>query len=163
MTFDQILAHDEALSQRLAQRVKNGRLFHFAAWILARSGDSVFWLAVIAILFWQKRPLAWDLLLTVIVTAVFVVTLKAVFRRKRPVEKWAIGADKYSFPSGHAARATAVAITLAFALPKLSLLWLVWAILVALARVALSRHYVSDVGGGAIVGIVTGLGLQILI
>ncbi|MCP4426505.1 MAG: phosphatase PAP2 family protein [Chloroflexi bacterium] len=161
MNFDQILARDKALSQRLAQRAKNGRIAHTLAWIFARTGDGVFWLLIVAILFWQKRPLAWGLLLTVVVTAVLVGVLKGVFRRQRPTEKRAIATDKYSFPSGHAARATAVAVTLAFAFPKFGPLWLLWAALVSLARVALSRHYLSDIGGGLIVGIFVGLILQI--
>ena len=162
MSFDQILARDKHLSYKLTQRA-NGRFSRAFAWILARTGDSLFWLAVIGLLLWQKQSLGWDLLLTVAVTAVLVVILKGIFRRQRPKEKWAIATDKYSFPSGHAARATAVAITLAFALPPLTLLWLLWAVLVALARVALSHHYLSDVGGGLVVGVLVGLGLGMIL
>lgn len=157
------LARDKAWSQRLATWAGHGRFRRPLAWILARSGDSLFWLAVIAWLLWQKQGLGWDLLWTVAATAVFVVILKGIFRRQRPKEKWAIATDKYSFPSGHASRATAVAITLAFAFPAYSLLWLLWAILVSLARVALSRHFLSDVAGGLIVGVGVGFGMQMLI
>lgn len=151
-----MLAYDVLWSGRLAAKA-NGRLRRALAWMLARSGDSLFWFLVIAILFWQRRAIAWDLTWAVVVTAVTVAILKGVFRRQRPAPKWAIATDKYSFPSGHAARAAAVAISLAFAQPAFSLLWLFWAGLVALARVALARHYLTDVGGGLLVGIVTGL------
>ena len=161
MHFDLILARDKQFSGRLAQWA-NGRFRRPLAWILARTGDSVFWLAVIAILFWQKQRLGWDLLLAVLVTAVLVVILKGIFRRQRPKEKKAFATDKYSFPSGHAARATAVAITRAFHNPNLAPLWLIWAVLVALARVALSRHFLSDIVGGIIVGLFTGIGYQLL-
>ncbi len=163
MNFDQFLARDVVLSQKLSRWGKNGRFQHTLAWILARTGDNLSWLLVIAILLWQKQRLGWDLLWTVVGTAVLVGILKGIFKRQRPKEKWAIATDKYSFPSGHAARATAVAITMAFALPKLTFLWIIWAVLVSLARVALSRHFLSDVGGGFVVGLFISLSLQIFI
>lgn len=161
MDFDQILARDKQFSRRLAQWA-NGRFRHALAWILARTGDSVFWLVVIIILFWQKQPLGWNLLLVILSAAVLVGILKGIFRRQRPKAKKAFATDKYSFPSGHAARATAVALTLAFHTPILAPVWLIWAILVSLARVALSRHFLSDIAGGIIVGLLTGIGYQLL-
>ena len=41
--------------------------------------------------------------------------------------------------------------------------WLLWAILVALVRVALSRHYLSDVLVGLVFGVLVSLFLQILV
>ena len=160
MNRERLTAHDTTLSRRLALWA-DGRFRHTLAWMLARSGDGAFWFLVIAILFWQKQRLGWDLLLTVVITAVLVGLLKGIFRRQRPKAKRAFATDKYSFPSGHAARATAVAVTLAFHQPILAPLWLVWAILVALARVALSRHFISDIIGGVVVGLLTGVGCQL--
>ena len=160
MNREQLTAHDKILSRRLALWA-NGRFRRTLAWTLARTGDGAFWFLVIAILFWQKRRLGWDLLLTVMITAVLVGLLKGIFRRQRPKAKRAFATDKYSFPSGHAARATAVAITLAFHQPLLAPVWLIWAVLVGLARVALSRHYLSDVIGGMSVGFITGLCVQL--
>ena len=153
---------DEELSQKLVHW-GNSRIKRPLAWSIARSGDSVFWLIIIAVLIWRSNALAWDLLWAVIITAVLVTILKGVFRRQRPKEKWAIATDKYSFPSGHAARAAALAVRLAYAWPNFMLIWLLWAISVALARVILSRHYVSDVAGGLVTGILTGLSIQFLI
>lgn len=160
MQFDLILARDKQYSGRLAKWA-NGRFRRPLAWILARSGDSVFWLVVIILLFWQKQPLGWDLLLVMLVTAVLIGILKGIFRRQRPKAKKAFATDKYSFPSGHAARATAVALTLAFHTPILAPAWFIWAILVSLARVALSRHFLSDVVGGMAVGMLVGIGYQL--
>ena len=159
MNRERILSRDEAWSRQLAQRV-NGRLARVLVWLLARTGDSVFWLAVIGWLLWRRNTLGWLLLAVVAVTAVVVAVLKGIFRRQRPRPKWAIATDKYSFPSGHAARATAVAVTLAAFRPAWGAVWLFWAVLVALARVALSRHYLSDVGSGILVGLCIGAGLQ---
>lgn len=160
MNRERLTTHDKILSRRLALWA-DGRFRHTLAWTLARTGDGAFWFLVIAILFWQKRRLGWDLLLAALATAVIVAILKGIFRRQRPKAKRAFATDKYSFPSGHAARATAVAVTLAFHQPILAPLWLVWAVLVSLARVALSRHFLSDVVGGMAVGLFTGLGCQL--
>ncbi len=160
MNREQLAIHDTILSRRLALWA-DGRFRHTLAWLFARTGDGVFWLLVIIVLFWQKRPLGGDLLLAALVTAVIVAILKGIFRRQRPKAKRAFATDKYSFPSGHAARATAVAVTLAFHIPILTPIWLIWAILVALARVALSRHFMSDIIGGVIVGLLTGVGCQL--
>jgi undecaprenyl-diphosphatase len=161
MQFDSILAQDKQLSQQLAERA-NGRFWHSLAWVLARTGDGLFWFFVILFLFWQREQLGWDLLIVAAVAAVCIAILKGIFRRQRPKEKKALGTDKYSFPSGHAARATAVAATLAFYNPVLAPLWLIWAILVSLSRVALSRHFLSDVTVGMVVGMIVGVGYQLL-
>jgi undecaprenyl-diphosphatase len=161
MQLDSFLAQDKQLSQRLADWA-NGRFRHSLAWVLARTGDGIFWIFVILFLLWQQEPLGWELSIVAAATAVCVAILKGIFRRQRPRAKKALGTDKYSFPSGHAARATAVAFTLAFYNPILAPLWLIWAILVSLARVALSRHFLSDIVGGVVVGIIAGVGYQLL-
>jgi membrane-associated phospholipid phosphatase len=97
-------------------------------------------------------------------------TLKPLFRRTRPPLKTNekprfIAAENFSFPSGHSLRAfyVAAAISLRWAdmlqfrygieprvlIPVLYL----WAIIVALSRVALGRHFLLDVMGGAAAGI----------
>jgi undecaprenyl-diphosphatase len=161
-SVQQLLAFDESLSARIAEFGAEG-FSRAVAWLLARSGDSLFWLAVSAILIWRQSPLGWTLLITVAVTALLTGLAKGIFRRKRPTEKWAIATDKYAFPSGHAARAGAIAVALSFAFPPWTAFWLLWAVLVALARVALSRHYLSDVIAGLIFGILVSLLLQLLV
>src|SRR5215218_9403540 len=72
-------------------------------------------------------------------------------------------ADPHSFPAGHAARAFLIA-TIATGLGPSGLamvLW-IWAPLVALARVAMGVHYLSDIVAGALFGILAAwIGLQI--
>lgn len=159
-TIQQFIAYDEKVSGRIAEFGVDG-LPRAVAWLLARTGDSLLWLAISAILIWSGSDLGWTLLITVAVTAVLTGIAKGIFRRQRPSEKWAIATDKYAFPSGHAARAGAVAVAMSFAYPSWTVAWLLWALLVALARVALSRHYVSDVVAGLIFGILVSLVLQI--
>ena len=158
----QLLAYDESLSARIATIGADG-IPRAIAWLIARTGDSLFWLAVSGILIWQKNSLGWILLITVAITAVLTGIAKGIFRRQRPTEKWAIATDKYAFPSGHAARAGAVAVAMSFAFPSWTAAWLIWAVLVALARVALSRHYLSDVIAGLVFGMLISLLLQFLV
>jgi undecaprenyl-diphosphatase len=163
MIVNQIIAFDKKLSQELA-RWANGRYLRPIAWTLARTGDSWLWLLIIAVLLWQRQVLGWDLLVAVLTTAAIVYVCKIIFRRERPSEsRLAIAGDKYAFPSGHAARSGAVAVALALAFPQITLGWLAWAILVSIARVALSRHYLTDVFGGLLLGILVGASLQIII
>lgn len=159
MTLTELLAHDETVSQQLAQHAQKP-VVHAIAWIAARTGDSIFWLLVSSLLIWLKWPVAWPLLITVAVTALLTAVAKGIFKRERPVAKWAIATDVYSFPSGHSARAGAVAITLAFAFPPYAIVLIFWSVFVALARVMLSKHYMIDVIGGLLFGILIGLLLQ---
>lgn len=159
MTLEELIARDESASQRIAQYAGN-RFVHGTAWLVARTGDSIFWLLISAILIWFRHPGGWSLLITVAVTALLTAIAKGIFKRERPSEKWAIATDKYAFPSGHAARAGAVAVTLAFSFPQYALFCFLWAGLVALARVILARHYITDVAGGLLFGVMVSLVLQ---
>ena len=58
-----------------------------------------------------------------------------------------------SFPSGHTATAFAFAAAMAYLFPKKQWIWWVFAILVGFSRIVLIDHYLSDVIGGAFVGI----------
>lgn len=100
------------------------------------------------------------LLIALIVLAVMgVVTLvKFGVRRQRPRppgEFVTFQYDAYSFPSGHAARLTALAASVMFFDPLLGLVFGVLALSVAAARVLVGIHYLGD--------IVIGLGLGLLI
>jgi membrane-associated phospholipid phosphatase len=88
-----------------------------------------------------------------LVTGLIVLGVKWGWRRTRPEETGAdvSSLDRYSLPSGHAARA-GVLVAL---LPD-PVVWL-FAAVVALARVVAKRHYLSDVLAGLAIGIVCGL------
>lgn len=58
-----------------------------------------------------------------------------------------------SFPSGHAALAFAVAMSVYFYYPKTSILFFLAAFSISVGRVAAGLHWPSDIVGGAIVGI----------
>ena len=95
-----------------------------------------------------------------IITAGLVFGIKLAVRRRRPAGEWGAfyrRTDPHSFPSGHAARMAMLAAA-GFTLghPWFGLALTVWAPLVSLARVAMGVHYVSDVIGGLLIGVVAG-------
>jgi undecaprenyl-diphosphatase len=71
--------------------------------------------------------------------------------------------DPFSFPSGHAAAAAAVAVTLSQAHPWLAPLLLPLAGVVAVSRVRLRVHHASDVVAGAALGVAGALAAAALL
>jgi len=91
------------------------------------------------------------------------IAVKKLSGRKRPCEIephcWAtlLPPDQFSFPSGHTITAFAVAISLAEFYPALLPALLFCALSVAISRILLGMHFLSDVVVGALIG--TGLAL----
>ena len=71
--------------------------------------------------------------------------------------------DPFSFPSGHAAAASAVGGAIAIAHPLLAPVALPLAALVAASRVTLRVHHVGDVVGGAVLGLLGAVAAALLI
>ena len=84
--------------------------------------------------------------------------LKRLFRRKRPCALephcWAtlLPPDQFSFPSGHTITAFSVAISLGQFYPSLLPVLLFFATSIALSRVVLGMHFLSDIVAGAAIG-----------
>ena len=87
---------------------------------------------------------------------------KRTIRRPRPcaVEAhcWArlLPPDQFSFPSGHSITAFAVAVPLGTFYPALMPGLLFCAVSVALSRILLGMHYLSDVIAGSLAGTILG-------
>ena len=88
--------------------------------------------------------------------------IKRLFRRERPTNS---GDDRFdirtpstsSFPSGHASSATFAAIVLtSFTGFPLVIIWVVVACVVALSRVVVRIHHLSDIVGGIVTGAILG-------
>jgi undecaprenyl-diphosphatase len=141
------------------------RALRWAAGFLAHSGDSWFWGAGLLLVIWRGDPAvrtwALHLLLAIAGLAVVVQTIKFLFRRRRPEGEWGSLyrlTDPHSFPSGHAARAVLIAaLVLAWGPAWLAPILVIWAPLVALARVAMGLHCASDIVGGALLGLLVAL------
>ncbi|OQR89049.1 phosphatidic acid phosphatase, partial [Thraustotheca clavata] len=101
-----------------------------------------------------------------------IIVFKLLFHRKRPPHHQSddrfVGPDQHSFPSGHATRSWCLVGLVVYlsqyyprALTDLLGLWaehafasimVIWAILICFSRLALGRHYPSDILAGACIG-----------
>ncbi len=161
--MQKILKWDADFSARLRVAEKPGNLQRFAK-IFAHSGDSWFWFLGLLVVGWLGTPYwRWRMItlgIGVLVTAVLVMAVKFTVRRRRPEGEWGDiyrSTDPHSFPSGHAARSFMLAaMSVAYGPVWFGVILVIWAPLVALARVAMGVHYFSDVFVGAIVGILMG-------
>lgn len=71
--------------------------------------------------------------------------------------------DPFSFPSGHAAAATAVALAVSLSWPVVAIPALPVAALVAVSRVTLRVHHPGDVAAGAALGGLAAVGAHALL
>ena len=124
------------------------------------------WLALSILIFvrverrdhWFFLPVICATALSQLITNLF---LKDLFARNRPPLSLGtinVGGplSDYSFPSGHATFAWALAIVLASKEPRLKYLYYFLAFLISLSRIYLGNHYPADVATGSIVGLLIG-------
>lgn len=106
-------------------------------------------------------------LFAVIVASLSGQVLKNLFCRSRPLAEKSgqffvdfpclgKGSGFISFPSGHSVTAFALAFVLSRVYPRYALLFYGLAVLVAISRVYLAKHFPSDVVAGAAIGILAG-------
>jgi undecaprenyl-diphosphatase len=169
MKLRTILQWDARLSDHMRVAEKPGALRAMAV-LFAHSGDSWLWAPALIALwllggtYWKEWAVVQFACISVL--AALVMGIKFLVRRRRPEGEWGgiyRNTDPHSFPSGHAARSFLIAVIASGLGPAwpVFILW-VWAPLVALARVAMGVHYISDILAGAAFGIVIALvGLQI--
>jgi undecaprenyl-diphosphatase len=105
---------------------------------------------------------AW--VLTWLAAEVLLTGAKAYFHRGRPPDPL-VAVDGYSFPSGHAVAAAATAVALVFVLMpsgprrrKWEAIAVLFAFVMALSRVYLNAHWLSDVVAGVVLGAGVALG-----
>jgi len=163
MTFKELLALDAKYSKELRVAEKQGKLRSAAAFF-AHSGDSWFW-ALGLLLIWIFGVPLWKQWAAVqfggiMIMAIIVLIVKFSVKRKRPEGEWGLmyrSTDPHSFPSGHSARSFLIGMMAIFLTPHwLGFILIIWAILVALGRVAMGVHYLSDIFVGALLGILGG-------
>lgn len=161
--MEQLLALDAILSRKLI--LPRGSAWWPLARVLAHLGDgpNVFGVLLLTALlswFWQDLRLLWSVFiigLIVFVTLLLVTGIKFFIKRQRPQppgEFVVFQYDAYSFPSGHSARMAALAVGAIFFYPALG--WILFGLTlgVAIARIVVGIHYLSDVLVGLGVGII---------
>ena len=170
MTVARAVWHEiESSDYRLMRRVHRWRAprwFRITMIVATRGGDGWLWYAFGLILLLcggERRFAALEAggLSAAAGIALFR-ALKRTSKRKRPCEIephcWAsiLPPDKYSFPSGHAITAFAVAVSVGFFYPYLEISLLAAAFLIAASRNHSAMHFLSDVIAGSAIGIVLG-------
>ncbi|HAV78343.1 MAG TPA: hypothetical protein DCX53_13430 [Anaerolineae bacterium] len=169
MSLQPVIDLDARLSKKMRVAEKPGALRYISIFF-AHSGDSWFW-AIALIALWAGGDMLWKKwavvqFVGISLLAAMVLGIKFLVRRRRPEGEWGgiyRNTDPHSFPSGHAARSFLIAVLASGLGPNgvAIVLW-IWAPLVALARVAMGVHYVSDIVAGAVLGIgIALIGLQI--
>ncbi len=131
----------------------------FFAWIPANVGGTIGMIVIgvllVGIFLWRRRP--WDALTlagAIVLVVAIGAPMAAVIARLRPEESLAESVPT-SFPSGHTAVATTVAVTLGLLLRR----WYVWAagivwvLYMMWCRCYLHAHWLSDVVAGLFEGI----------
>lgn len=134
---------------------------------IASIGDfGMVWIAIVLVLsiYSQTRVLSQKMLFALLLaTIVGQVTIKSFVKRLRPCQRYpevkilVPVPNDHSFPSGHTTSSFACATTVCFFYPKLGLVCLLLASLMALSRVYLFVHYVSDVVFAVFLGIAVGI------
>ena len=126
--------------------------------------------AVGAWLAWRRR---WNALATwvlaMIVSQLFIGPVKDLYERMRPPESL-VNTTSWSFPSGHSVAGAAIVIGLVIVLVRpgpqrrnLEILAATFAVVMALSRVYLRAHWLSDVAAGAALGAAVAVGAAALV
>ena len=139
-------------------------------WMISatRAGDGWLWSALgIVVLFFggPQRFVAFGAATVASVAGILLFkVLKGMSRRPRPCQIephcWSrvLPPDRFSFPSGHTITAFSIAVVLSFFYPQLEGALLFVACSIALSRIVLGMHFLSDVLGGVVLGVSLGCG-----
>lgn len=141
--------------------------------VASRLGDGVLWYVMIialALLFGEVgRHLALQCAVVGATGLLLYRALKNILVRERPYLTHAgivcagKPLDRFSFPSGHTLHAVSFTLLICSSLPKLALLLVPIAVLIALSRVILGLHYPSDVLAGGALGASIAMAARLLL
>ena len=163
---DRIQTLDDSLTMPLTLSPAR-RLAQVVALGLAHSGDSFVWAALCA-LAWFLGDAQWKARAVVtfaglVIAEIVTIGIKMCVRRPRPPGDSGMiyrRADPFSFPSGHAARATMLCLLAVVLGPAAAAIpIIIWSPFMVLSRIAIGIHYVLDVAGGILLGVLLTLGL----
>jgi undecaprenyl-diphosphatase len=156
------IAHRDHTLMRRVNRWPAPRWIRVWMMCATRGGDGWLWygMGLVILLFGgDERFLAVGAAALAAATGITIfLRIKKATGRKRPgafePHCWAtlLPPDQFSFPSGHTITAFAVAVSLSLFYPSLAIGLLFCAISVALSRILLGMHFLSDVLAGAVIG-----------
>ena len=175
MSTQGVLAYINSRDHRVMRKVNGWRPPRWIRlWMVyaTRGGDGWLWSAMgaIVLLFGGAERFAavGASALAVSIGILFFIKLKRICNRARPcsIEPhcWAslLPPDRFSFPSGHSITAFAVATPICLHYPTLVAGLVFCAISIALSRIMLGLHFLSDVLAGCTIGFVLGYGAYLI-
>ena len=128
---------------------------------ITQLGNIIFYIVLISLIYWCfNKKAGFKLFCLVLFLGYLSVFLKNIFRIKRPNSSlWKTEANGYSFPSGHALCSAGFWSYLVMLLRKkwLTIIGCVIIFFVAFSRVYLGIHFLLDVIGGFLIGVVIAL------
>lgn len=104
-----------------------------------------------------------ELLVAIIISQSIVYSLKAILARERPynildrLNTYGFELRDYSFPSGHSSSSFLISTILSYYFPEYRILLYTLSTLISISRIYLAVHYPTDVLGGTIIGIISGI------
>jgi membrane-associated phospholipid phosphatase len=145
----------------LGLQASSNPLFDVLAWILNIAGSDLFYISVLALVYWSfNRHLGIRMIFGLLVAGILTIVLKELLHRPRPfmVSEQVVPlfeVDSFGIPSGHVLMAVVVWGTLAVHLRRGWFYGLaaVYIVLMGLARIYAGVHYPQDVIAGLIVGL----------
>ena len=165
MTVSRTITRLAAPDYVLVRRINHWRPpCWFRAWMIAstRAGDGWLWGAYGLVLLLSFRRTAYLACAAAATAATLGIgtflVLKRLIGRQRPCTLapscWSFlpAPDQFSFPSGHSITAFAVSVPIALCFPDLSAVLLFIAGSVALSRLILGMHFLTDVIAGSLIG-----------
>ncbi len=169
------LARLESLDVNLSKRISiysyttvggySRQILRTVLLILEFSGHGIPWLCVPAFYVYtgsrELREFSFNLIIAMLFDLVVVGLIKVVVRRKRPsynnhADMYAtVQVDKFSFPSGHTTRGVLAAAIFISILDNgvYDIALGLWAVILAVSRVVLGRHHITDVVAGMVIGL----------
>jgi undecaprenyl-diphosphatase len=159
----------ERRDHRLMRRLNRWRAPRWIRyWMIAatRMGDGWLWYALGIILLVYGGPqrfLAVGASGTAAIVGIFVFkALKSLSHRRRPCQLephcWSkvLPPDRFSFPSGHTMTAFSIALVVSYFYPSLEATLFFLAASIAVSRIVLGMHFLSDVLAGVVLGVALG-------
>jgi undecaprenyl-diphosphatase len=161
----------ETRDHRLMRKVNRWRAPRWVRlWMVyaTRCGDGWLWyaLGIVLLIFGghQRFQAVGAATLAVALGTSIFMFVKRASRRKRPCQLephcWAtvLPPDQFSFPSGHSITAFAIAVSIGAFYPPLQDCLLICAGCIAMSRILLGMHFLSDVVVGSVIGAALGWG-----
>jgi len=160
--MNELLFIDQRIFLFINHLPHNGLTDLFAKCLSGVGTAGIIWFLLAGILFLKEEKKShWFFLPVMLVGGISWVLVEQIIKplvgRLRPTaEMGAIivgnGNNDYSFPSGHATIAWAMAVVLSNKEPKLRWIFYVLAFFISLSRIYLGKHYPSDVFVGGVIG-----------